>query len=156
MPIDRMPQRWQPFLYRLRRWLLSDAAALLVIAYSGLGHALAYWWLHTDINHPAERYMALPWWAVVWGLTGALAVAGAVFFRTHVSTAAVALGVGLHTLWATSHLGGAVTGDYARGYVGFVGYSGMVLLMFWALWRGYRTEIELRPVGGGSVADGGD
>ena len=156
MPIDRMPRRWQPFLYRLRRWLLSDASALLVVAYSGLGHALAYTWLHTEISHPAERYMALSWWAVAWALSAVLGVAGAVWYRTRVSSAAVGLGVGLHSLWALSHLGGAVTGDFARGYVGFVIYSGMVLVLFWSLWRGYRTEIVLRQVGGGTVGDGGN
>ncbi|AJE32497.1 hypothetical protein B842_03220 [Corynebacterium humireducens NBRC 106098 = DSM 45392] len=148
MPIEYLPAPVQPWARRLRGWLLSDASALLVLAYSAWGHAAAYQWIHTQVTHPAEAYFGFHVWALVWAGVGVLALAGAVWHRHLVATLATGAVVGIHALWAASHLGGALVGDFARGYVGFSVYSSLVLLTFWSLWRGARTEIQIRPIEG--------
>lgn len=153
MPIDHFPSSWHTPLERLRAWLVTDASALLVLAWSALGHAVAYGWLHSGVTHPAEMWMPLPTWSVVWAVVATLALGGAAFHRTFLSTVATGAAVGLHGAWALSHLGGALFGDFERGFVGFTAYSSLVLLMLWALWRGARTEIQIKTV---KEIEGGD
>lgn len=90
--------------------------------------------------------MGLQSWSLVWGLVAILTLAGAVWHKSVWPTVGTGAAIGLHCLWAFSHLGGAMFYGFDRGYIGFAAYSTTVLLMFWALWRGSRSEIHIKEM----------
>ncbi|APT92877.1 hypothetical protein CPHO_08250 [Corynebacterium phocae] len=149
MPIDHLPTRWQPRAYRLRRFLLSDSTALIILGTGIILKGLSYtpWGLGEPPAagvHPAEHILPLDVWAIVWLMAGLFCLAAAFIPNALVDAIAVGLGIGLHCTWGLSFVAATLWADNPRGWVTGVSYITVVALAVWAIWRGKRGDVELR------------
>ena len=94
-------------------------------------------------GHPAESWMTMGTWSLIWVAVGVLCLAIAPWHRTVTAALAVGAGVGLHLLWALSFLYESWH-DGGRGWVSSISYFMIVALVSWSVWRGSRIEIRVR------------
>ena len=145
MPIDHLPRRLRGPAERIRDSLLTDATALVILGAGMIARGISY----SDIagpgpsGHPAESWMTMGTWSIVWVAVGVLCLTIAPWHRTVTAALAVGAGVGLHLLWGLSFLYESWH-DGGRGWVSSIGYFMIVALVSWSVWRGSRIEIRVR------------
>lgn len=145
MPIDHLPRRLRAPAERIRDGLLTDATVLVILGAGMIARGISY----SDVagpgpsGHPAESWMTMGSWSMVWVAVGVLCLAIAPWHRTVTAALAVGAGVGLHLLWGLSFLYESWH-DGGRGWVSSIGYFMVVALVSWSVWRGSRIEIRVR------------
>lgn len=145
MPIDHLPRRLRGPAERIRDGLLTDATALVILGAGMIARGISY----SDIagpgpsGHPAESWMTMGTWSIVWVAVGVLCLTIAPWHRTFTAAISVGAGVGLHLLWGLSFLWQSIE-EHSRAWVSSIGYFMIVALVSWAVWRGSRIEIRVR------------
>lgn len=145
MPIDHLPKRLRAPAEKLRDSLLTDATALVILGAGMIARGVSY----SDVagpgtsGHPAESWMTMGTWSLIWVAVGVLCLAIAPWHRTVTAALAVGAGVGLHLLWGLSFLYESWH-DGGRGWVSSISYFMIVSLVSWSVWRGSRIEIRVR------------
>jgi hypothetical protein len=145
VPIDHLPRRLRAPAERLRDSLLTDATALVILGAGMIARGVSY----SDVagpgpsGHPAESWMTMGTWSLIWVAVGVLCLAIAPWHRTVTAALAVGAGVGLHLLWGLSFLYESWH-DGGRGWVSSISYFMIIALVSWSVWRGSRIEIRVR------------
>lgn len=140
MPIERLPTRVQPAAYRLRAIIMSDATLLAVIGIMGVVRGISY--LDDPLfTHPAELWLSLHVWAIIWIISGTLCLVAAVFYRSTFSAVMIGLLVGLYILWGCSFALQSLA-DGAALWASATHYWGIATVTTWAVWRGSRMQIR--------------
>lgn len=137
--------RWEECKRRLARWLVSDAAGLLIIGSISIARGMSYTPLLVNPErkptHFMESVLNPPSWAVVWLLMGALCLCAV---KWHVLVpAAVGAVVGLHSMWALSFIFATIFGDLGRAWVSSLGYIGIAAMTLYAYARGQTSELKI-------------
>lgn len=145
MPIDHLPKRLRAPAEKLRDSLLTDATALVILGAGMIARGVSY----SDVagpgpsGHPAESWMTMGTWSLIWVAVGVLCLAIAPWHRTVTAALAVGAGVGLHLLWGLSFLYESWH-DGGLGWVSSISYFMIVALVSWSVWRGSSIEIRVR------------
>lgn len=136
--------RWEEYKRRLARWLVSDAAGLLILGSISIARGMSYTPLLVNPNrkptHFMESVLNPPSWAVVWILMGALCLCAVKWHRF--VPAAVGAVVGLHSMWALSFIFATLFGDLGRAWVSSLGYIGIAAMTLYAYGRGQTSELK--------------
>lgn len=149
MPIKHLPVRFQPAAYRLRRWCLSDAPALLMVAViSGIYGCACLGVLggHRGRLHPVEGLAPIELWGAAWGIVAIIAMLGLVLPASQAAVISLTGWAVLMEIWGTSYFVAFVTGQWQRGIDSSAIHIMMPVVVAWALWRGHRAEILIREV----------
>lgn len=156
MPIKYLPEPLQPGALRVRAFLMTDATAIIILGLGVFIRGLSYTPYGAGRppspgSHPAETFLPLHIWAVVWVAAGAACIVAAFLKNDTVKIAALAMGTSLNTLWGCSFLfSGFTEHGNPRAWVSSIGYFSIVALVMWAVWRGKRgdmpTDIERQAV----------
>lgn len=137
--------RWEECKRRLARWLVSDAAGLLILGSISIARGMSYTPLLVNPErkptHFMESVLNPPSWAVVWLLMGLLCVCAARWHK--LVPAAVGAVVGLHSMWALSFIFATIFGDLGRAWVSSLGYIGIAAMTLYAYARGQSNEMKL-------------
>lgn len=137
--------RWEDFKLRAARWLVSDAAGLMILGSISIARGMSYTPLlvspDREPTHFMESVLNPPSWAVVWLLMGALCLC-AVKWRGLVPAAVGAM-VGLHSMWALSFIFATLLGDLPRAWVSSLGYIGIAAMTLYAYGRGQSNEMKI-------------
>lgn len=137
--------RWEECKRRLSRWLVSDAAGLLIIGSISIARGMSYTPLLVNPErrptHFMESVLNPPAWAVVWLLMGALCLCAVKWHR--LVPAAVGAVVGLHSMWALSFIFATLFDDLSRAWVSSLGYVGIAAMTLYAYGRGQSNEMKL-------------
>ena len=136
---------WERFKLRAARWLVSDAAGLLILGSISIARGMSYTPLLVNPErkptHFMESVLNPPSWAVVWLIMGALCLFAVKWHR--LVPAAVGAVVGLHSMWALSFIFATVLGDSTRAWVSSLGYIGIAVMTLYAYSRGQSNEMKL-------------
>ena len=136
---------WERFKRRAARWLVSDAAGLLILGSISIARGVSYTPLLVDPEreptHFMESVLNPPSWAVVWLLMGVLCLCAVKWPR--LVPAAVGAVVGLHSMWALSFIFATILGDLGRAWVSSLGYIGIAAMTLYAYSRGQSNEMKL-------------
>lgn len=137
--------RWEDFKRRAARWLVSDAAGLLVLGSISIARGMSYTPLLVNPErkptHFMESVLNPPSWAVVWLLMGALCLCAVKWPR--LVPAAVGAVVGLHSMWALSFIFATIFGDLPRAWVSSLGYIGIAAMTLYAYGRGQTSQVTI-------------
>ncbi|WP_408930746.1 hypothetical protein ACKFR8_05020 [Corynebacterium axilliensis] len=137
--------RWEECKRRLSRWLVSDAAGLLILGSISIARGMSYTPLLVNPErrptHFMESVLNPPAWAVVWLLMGALCLCAVKWHR--LVPAAVGAVVGLHSMWALSFIFATLFDDLSRAWVSSLGYVGIAAMTLYAYGRGQSNEMKL-------------
>lgn len=137
--------RWEECKRRLARWLVSDAAGLLIIGSISIARGMSYTPLLVDPErkptHFMESVLNPPSWAVVWLLMGVLCLCAVKWHE--LVPAAVGAVVGLHSMWALSFIFATIFGDLPRAWVSSLGYIGIAAMTLYAYARGQTSELKI-------------
>ncbi len=142
MPIDRFPARTHPLLQRVKRWGLTDGFALLLLGVGILLRGVAYTELFPPLKdrHPAEEFISLDVWGLVWIVVGVLCIGSAARPSSRVARWGLAAAVALMVLWGASYIGDSIAARDARRWTQSIGYLTIALMTMWTVWRGHRHE----------------
>lgn len=136
--------RWEECKRRLARWLVSDAAGLLILGSISIARGMAYTPLLVNPErkptHFMESVLNPPSWAVVWILMGALCLCAGKWHK--LVPAAVGAVVGLHSMWALSFIFATLFDDLGRAWVSSLGYIGIAAMTLYAYGRGQTSELK--------------
>lgn len=136
--------RWEEYKRRLSRWLVSDAAGLLILGSISIARGMSYTPLLVNPErkptHFMESVLNPPSWAVVWILMGALCLCAVKWHR--LVPAAVGAVVGLHSMWALSFIFATLFDDLGRAWVSSLGYIGIAAMTLYAYGRGQTSELK--------------
>ena len=136
--------RWEECKRSLARWLVSDAAGLLILGSISIARGMSYTPLLVNPErkptHFMESVLNPPSWAVVWLLMGALCLCAVKWPR--LVPAAVGAVVGLHSMWALSFIFATIFGDLTRAWVSSLGYIGIAAMTLYAYGRGQTSELK--------------
>lgn len=137
--------RWEEYKRRLARWLVSDAAGLLILGSISIARGMSYTPLLVNPErkptHFMESVLNPPSWAVVWLLMGALCLCAVKWHRF--VPAAVGAVVGLHSMWALSFIFATLFDDLGRAWVSSLGYIGIAAMTLYAYGRGQTSELKI-------------
>lgn len=142
MPIQYFPKRVQPLLMRLKRWGLTDGFALLLLGVGIVLRGAAYTDLlpPLDNRHPAEEFLPIGVWGVVWMIIGAVCIVGAGFPSSKVARWGMTAAVGLMALWGVSYIGDSIADRDPRRWTLSINFFTIALMTMWSVWRGHRRE----------------
>jgi len=136
---------WERFKRRVARWLVSDAAGLMILGSISIARGMSYTPLLVNPErkptHFMESVLNPPSWAVVWLLMGLLCVCAAKWHK--LVPAAVGAVVGLHSMWALSFIFATILGDLPRAWVSSLGYIGIATMTLYAYGRGQTGELKI-------------
>ena len=136
--------RWEECKRSLARWLVSDAAGLLILGSISIARGMSYTPLLVNPDrkptHFMESVLNPPSWAVVWLLMGALCLCAVKWHR--LVPAAVGAVVGLHSMWALSFIFATLFDDLGRAWVSSLGYIGIAAMTLYAYGRGQTSELK--------------
>lgn len=137
--------KWERSKHHAARWLVSDAAGLLILGSISIARGVSYTPALVDPTrsptHFMESVLNPPAWAVVWILMGALCLCATRVPK--LVPPAVGAVVGLHSMWALSFIFATILGDSTRGWVSSLGYIGIAAMALYAYARGQSNEIKL-------------
>ncbi|WP_070744373.1 hypothetical protein [Corynebacterium sp. HMSC074C01] len=137
--------RWESIKRRASRWLVSDAAGLMILGSISIARGLSYTPLLVNPErkptHFMESVLNPPSWAVVWLLMGVLCICGARWHK--LVPAAVGAVVGLHSMWALSFIFATILDDLSRAWVSSLGYIGIATMTLYAYGRGQTGELKI-------------
>lgn len=142
MPIQYFPKRMQPPLLKLKRWGLTDGFALLLLGTGIFLRGAAYTDLlpPLDNRHPAEEFLPIGVWGVVWMIIGAVCIVGAGFPSSKVARWGMTAAVGLMVLWGVSYIGDSIADRDPRRWTLSINFFTIALMTMWSVWRGHRRE----------------
>lgn len=145
MPIEHLPPRIRHPVERLRAGLMTDGTALVILGAGIIARGISYSSIAGPgpSGHPAESWIPMEWWSLVWVTVGVLCCAAATRPRSLLAALALGSGVALHILWGASFAWQALE-DHNRSWVSSIGYFMISALVLWSVWRGSRTDIRLR------------
>lgn len=136
--------RWEDCKRLLARWLVSDAAGLMILGSISIARGMSYTPLLVNPDrkptHFMESVLNPPSWAVVWILMGALCLCAVKWHR--LVPAAVGAVVGLHSMWALSFIFATLFDDLGRAWVSSLGYIGIAAMTLYAYGRGQTSELK--------------
>lgn len=136
---------WETFKRRAARWLVSDAAGLMILGSISIARGMSYTPLLVDPErkptHFMESVLNPPSWAVVWLLMGLLCLCAVK--RHRLVPAAVGAVVGLHSMWALSFIFATLLGDLPRAWVSSLGYIGIASMTLYAYGRGQTRQVTI-------------
>ena len=135
MPVDHLPPCIRHPAERARDFLLTDGAVLLIVGIAFVIRGAAYLALDPP-SHPAERFLPITAWAIVWMVIGAANLACARWHESTAAAGAISVAVGLMALWAASM---AVAGAPGSAAI----YGALTLGTVWSIWRGNRTTVRV-------------
>ncbi|WP_042891587.1 hypothetical protein [Corynebacterium ulcerans] len=147
MPIEHLPPRARPAALRLRRFLMTDSTALLVLAVVQI--AVGVYYLPRVLGdplqwqRPAEQVMPITAWAWVHIAVGVVCFVAAFIDRLKLAIIALATSTGLNLSWAFSLLAASIEHDQAVLWLVGVLILAMTVSLMWAVWRGKRGDIPL-------------
>lgn len=148
MPINHLPAPALPAARRFREWALTDGPGLAILGIGIILRGISYLPTHMGedarASHPAEGFLTMGQWAVIWIAIGTLCMVATVWDRA--APAALGAGVGLNILWGASFIADGVIDQSPRGWLPAVGYVSVALLILWAVWRGSRDDIPQEEV----------
>lgn len=137
--------KWERSKHHAARWLVSDAAGLLILGSISIARGVSYTPALVDPTrsptHFMESVLNPPAWAVVWILMGALCLCATRVPK--LVPPAVGAVVGLHSMWALSFIFATILGDSTRGWVSSLGYIGIAAMTLYAYARGQSNEMKL-------------
>lgn len=137
--------RWESAKRRVARWLVSDAAGLLVLGSISIARGMSYTPVLVDPErkptHFMESVLNPPAWAVVWILMGLLCLCATRVPKLVPS--AVGAVVGLHSMWALSFIFATVFDDLPRAWVSSLGYIGIATMTLYAYGRGQASQVTV-------------
>lgn len=147
MPIEHLPPRARPAALRLRRFLMTDSTALLLLAV--VQAAVGLYYLPGVLGdslqwqRPVESIMPIIVWA--WVHIAVSLVCGVAAFtdRWRVDVIALAVATGLNLSWAFSLLAASIEHDQAVLWLVGVLILSMTVSLMWAVWRGKRGDIPI-------------
>lgn len=140
MPIDHLPERYQPGAYRLRAWLQSDKGLLLL----NFLYAASRFFSYPLREVPGTRHvLEMPEWlpATIWGVTAALC--GVVTLQARcerLETLALCVVVGVSLVWGTLFLLSDTAQFLSRGSV----FITVAALDIYTVWRGESQRLRIR------------
>lgn len=145
MPIEHLPPRIRRPVERLRDGLMTDGTALVILGAGLVARGISYSPIAGPgpSGHPAESWVPMDTWSIVWVAVGVLCLASAARPRSISAALALGAGVALHLLWGTSFAWQSLE-DHSRAWVSSIGYFMIAALVLWSVWRGSRTDIRLR------------
>lgn len=136
---------WERFKRHAARWLVSDAAGLMILGSISIARGMSYTPLLVNPErkptHFMESVLNPPSWAVVWLFMGLLCVCAAKWHK--LVPAAVGTVVGLHSMWALSFIFATILGDLPRAWVSSLGYIGIAAMTLYAYGRGQTSELKI-------------
>ena len=136
---------WESVKHRIARWLVSDAAGLMILGSISIARGMSYTPVLVDPDrrptHFMESVLNPPAWAVVWILMGALCLCAVKWHR--LVPAAVGAVVGLHSMWALSFIFATLFDDLSRAWVSSLGYVGIAAMTLYAYGRGQASQVEI-------------
>ena len=137
--------RWESAKRRVARWLVSDAAGLMILGSISIARGMSYTPLLVNPErrptHFMESILNPPAWAVVWLIMGALCLCAVKWHRlVHAAVGAV---VGLHSMWALSFIFATLFDDLSRAWVSSLGYVGIAAMTLYAYGRGQTRELRI-------------
>ncbi len=137
--------KWEEFKRRAARWLVSDAAGLLVLGSISIARGVSYTPILVDPTrkptHFMESVLNPPAWSVVWILMGVLCLCAVKWHR--LVPAAVGAVVGLHSMWALSFIFATLFDDLSRAWVSSLGYIGIATMTLYAYGRGQASQVTI-------------
>lgn len=136
---------WESAKRRAARWLVSDAAGLMILGSISIARGVSYTPLlvnpERSPTHFMESVLNPPSWAVVWLFMGALCVCATRWHK--LVPAAVGAVVGLHSMWALSFIFATLLDDLPRAWVSSLGYIGIAAMTLYAYGRGQAGELKI-------------
>lgn len=138
MPIEHLPKRLQAPAERLRSALLTDAPGLVLLGIGALVRGISFW-DSEPTGHPAENFLGMDLWGVVWLVLAAGCLIGASRPGSRVFLWAYGAAMGLHIGWGSSL---AVSGFWLTASW----YWLFPAAILWSVWRGSRIELRIREV----------
>lgn len=146
MPIERLPLRLQAPAVKLRSFLLTDAAVMIILGLECIGRGAAYL-DNAPPAHPSERWFSITTWAVVWVALGAACLSASVKSRSLAAAVCTSACVGINMVWAGSLATAMLTSHGPNtGWGGSAVYAAVGLLALHSIWKGNRIEIRVRQV----------
>lgn len=137
--------KWERSKHHAARWLVSDAAGLLILGSISIARGVSYVPPLVNPDREPSHYMEMllspPAWAVVWILMGLLCLCATRVPK--LVPPAVGVVVGLHSMWALSFIFATILGDSTRGWVSSLGYIGIAAMTLYAYARGQSNEMKL-------------
>lgn len=147
MPIDRLPEKWKPWGYRLRDWMISAAPMYLGCSLISFAYAYAYFDFFQGVTpriHPLPQWTAHDFWASLWAIVSVALLVSTFWERYRIANAALSLWAALMMLWGMQYISTWALGEWERGpAVGIVHIVGP-LVVTWAVWRGSRAEFVIK------------
>lgn len=145
MPVDHLPSWARPTAMRIRGFLLTDGALLVMLAVEALIRGVSYL-IWTPPGHPVERFFPLTVWAVIWIVIGVLCLATARWHDGPAAATAVGLAVGINLLWALSLFTESTTshGGLGNTWGGGAAYLLVALGTLWTVWRTSRANLIVK------------
>lgn len=137
--------KWERSKQHAARWLVSDAAGLLILGSISIARGVSY--VPPLVNpareptHYMEMLLSPPAWAVVWILMGALCLCATRVPK--LVPPAVGAVVGLHSMWALSFIFATILGDSTRSWVSSLGYIGIAAMTLYAYGRGQARQVTI-------------
>lgn len=138
MPIDHLPRRLRRPAERLRAAMMTDGTGLVLLGIGCLLRGVAFW-DSEPADHPAENYLGMDLWALVWVALAVLCIAGASRRGTRAHRWAYGAAIGLHAGWGASLLS-------AGAWLTASWYWLFPAAVVWAIWRGAKIELRIREV----------
>lgn len=149
MPIELLPERLKGPARRLRKLMLTDSGVLIILGVFFLARGIGYLTGGGAPGIPAQLLPFPGWvWALVWCVTGIVAVCCAKWWESPIAGAALYVMAATLGLWGAAFILVSPAAFLDRGS----GFLTIVVLAAWAVWRGRRTEISVR-VNDKGVAD---
>lgn len=144
MPIDHLPPPLRRPAERLRAWALTDAVLLVFLGLGCVARGVSYLdykpsAVLAGMQHPAEAWMGLETWGVVWIVAAVLCVVTSHRPKSRMANAALCAGIGLHILWGLSLLNAGV-------WLTAAWYLLFAAVIIYTIWRGSRQELKIREV----------
>lgn len=140
MPIQRFPKRLHPMLLRVKKWALTDGPILVMLGVGVFLRGLSYTDLFPPLGdrHPAETFLPIDVWGIIWSIVGVLCLAGAWRPYSRLAKWALTLAVSLMTLWGFSYVGDSIADHDGRRWVQALNFLALAGIAMWAVWRGER------------------
>lgn len=144
MPIDHLPVPLRRPAERLRAWALTDAVLLVLLGLGCVARGVSYLdykpsAVLAGMQHPAEAWMSLDAWGIVWITVGAANLVLSLKHTCRLADLAFYAAIGLHILWGLSlwKVGVWLTASWYLLFAAAIVYT---------LWRGSRDELRIREV----------
>ena len=142
MPIDCLPEPLRTPAERLRAFLLTDGAVMLIVGIAMIARGIGLLPPPGQDVHPWEGMLPPQAWMVVWILLGVASIAASLWPSSRAASLLLVTDVMLLTFWGSMFILAGPDELFSRGAI----YLGWSVTIVWAIWRGKRGETLIRKV----------